>query len=274
MRTPLTVHRRRRLGIAAAAAALLLPLAACSDDAADRIDPEQVDAVEPPELGACRMLTPEDVGQSSNATKTVDCAEPHTAETYAIGTIPDEVAESGYTSEKLGLWAYQTCAAAFEKFLGANESLVMRSVVSWAWFRPSEKAWADGARWYRCDIVGGGDQAKSYVNLPETAKGLLSGQPPDDWMVCAQGESVVGSVKVPCAQDHDWRAVTTIVIGKPEDPYPGDRLVEVRSRDYCSDSVGAWMNYPVDYDYAYTWFHEPEWKAGNRRSICWARTSE
>jgi hypothetical protein len=34
------------------------------------------------------------------------------------------------------------------------------------------------------------------------------------------------------------------------------------------------MNYPVDFDYGYTWFHEAEWKAGNRRAICWARTDQ
>jgi hypothetical protein len=68
--------------------------------------------------------------------------------------------------------------------------------------------------------------------------------------------------------------VTTIVLGKADDDYPGDRLVEVRTRDFCSESVGAWLNYPVDYDYGYTWFHEAEWKAGNRRSICWAKTDQ
>jgi hypothetical protein len=30
----------------------------------------------------------------------------------------------------------------------------------------------------------------------------------------------------------------------------------------------------VDYDYGYTWFHQAEWKAGNRRSICWAKTDQ
>ena len=80
------------------------------------------------------------------------------------------------------------------------------------------------------------------------------------------------SKKVPCSDQHDWRAVTTIKLGAPGGPYPGDRLAEVRSRDYCSDSVGAWMNYPVDYEFGYTWFHEGEWQAGNRRTICWAKT--
>ena len=79
---------------------------------------------------------------------------------------------------------------------------------------------------------------------------------------------------MPCSEPHDWRAVTTIKLGEPDDPYPGDRLVEVRTRDYCSESVSAWMNYPAKFEYGFTWFHEAEWEAGNRRSVCWARTSE
>ena len=150
----------------------------------------------------------------------------------------------------------------------------MRTVVSWAWFRPSEKAWDEGARWYRCDVVGGGEESPEFVALPESAKGLLLGRPKDRWMVCATGPSVAGNGKVPCNQRHTWRAVTTIKVGLDTEDYPGDRLVEVKTKEFCSDSVGAWMNYPVDYDFAYTWFHEAEWEAGNRRSVCWARTEQ
>jgi hypothetical protein len=85
---------------------------------------------------------------------------------------------------------------------------------------------------------------------------------------------VADSEKIPCSEEHTWRAVTTIVLGEPDEEYPGDKVVAARTRDYCSDSVGAWLNYPVDYDYGYTWFHEAEWKAGNRRSICWAKTTD
>ena len=91
-------------------------------------------------------------------------------------------------------------------------------------------------------------------------------------MVCADGPTVSGSVKVPCTEPHQWRAVTTISIGDADEKYPGDRVVEVTTRDFCSKSVLAWLNYPVEYDYGYTWFHEAEWDAGNRRSVCWAKT--
>lgn len=237
-------------------------------------DPEQVDSVEIPALGACRMLTPEDVAEASNATRAIECSEEHTAQTFAVGDLPADLDDAAYDDAEVGRLAYDTCTEKFEKFLGADESLVMRAVVSWAWFRPSEKAWEDGARWYRCDVVGGGEQSEQYVALPETAEGLLLGRPDDRWMVCVAGSSVSESLKISCTEKHDWRAVTTIKVGEPEDAYPGDRVVEVTSRDFCSDSVGAWLNYPVDYDFGYTWFHEAEWDAGNRRSVCWAKTAE
>jgi hypothetical protein len=78
----------------------------------------------------------------------------------------------------------------------------------------------------------------------------------------------------PCTEHHSWRAVTTIVLGGPHDPYPGDQAVEAKTRDFCSRSVGAWLDYPVDYDFGYSWFHQAEWNAGNRRSVCWARTDQ
>ena len=227
---------------------------------------------EPPVLGACRMLTPEDVAEPADASPAVDCTEPHTAETFAVGQLPDSFEDASYDDESVGAWAYETCSEKFMAFLGADESLVMRTVVSWAWFRPSEAAWDAGARWYRCDIVGGGEQSKDLVELPTTAQGLLLGRPKDRWMVCAAGPTVAGSVKVPCSEPHDWRAVTTISVGEQDDGYPGDQVVEATTRDYCSKSVGAWLNYPVDYEFGYTWFHEAEWQAGNRRSVCWART--
>ena len=193
------------------------------------------DAEKAPDLGACRVLTPEDVAEPSNTTEPVDCTEPHTAETFAVGELPQSFEDAEYDDPDLGAWAYKTCSKAFMSFLGADESLVMRTIVSWAWFRPTEDAWDDGARWYRCDVIGGGEQSKEYVELPGTAKGLLSGRMEDRWMVCADGPTVSGSVKVPCTEPHEWRAVTTISIGDEDEKYPGDRLVEVTTREYCSE---------------------------------------
>ena len=225
-----------------------------------------------PALGACRSLTPADVAESSNATDAVDCSAEHTAETYAVVDLPSRFDDVDYDDPDLGAYAYKTCSTRFMEFLGADESLVMRTVLSWAWFRPSKEAWEAGARWYRCDVIGGGEQSASYVALPRTAEGVLLGRPDDRWLVCVNGESVDDGARIPCSKRHAWRAVTTIKLGDDADAYPGDRPVQTRTRDFCSDSVGAWLDYPVDYEFGYTWFGEAEWAAGNRRSVCWART--
>ncbi|WP_028642277.1 septum formation family protein [Nocardioides sp. URHA0020] len=260
------MHRVRLAVLALAAIAVLT---GCSDgNAASAADKKA------PALGACRVLSPGDVAKPANSSPVVGCAKPHTAETYAVGDLPGAYDDVEYDDQELGAWAYRTCSQGFKKFLGADDSLVMRTVVSWAWFRPSEEAWDDGARWYRCDVVGGGEQSRKYVRLPASSKGLLLGRPKDSWLVCAEGDTVSGSVKVPCTDSHNWRAVTTIALGDAKTKYPGDRLAEVKTRDFCSKSVGAWLNYPVDYDFGYTWFHEAEWNAGNRRSVCWAKTPE
>ncbi len=255
-------------------ALLLLALSGCTQGNADDGSSTKAEMATP-ELGACRVLSPEDITHASNDTKPVDCARKHTAETFAIGSFPAELTDSEDPDDpKLGAYVYDRCQGKFQQFLGGNESLVLRSTMTWAWFRPDKDAWSAGADWYRCDVVGGGEQSKSFVALPRSAKGVLLGKPDDRWQVCVDGPSVTGSVKIPCSDKHTWRAVSTIMVGKDADTYPGDRLVEVRTRDFCSGSVGAWLNYPVDYDYGYTWFHEAEWKAGNRRSICWAKTDQ
>ncbi len=235
-------------------------------------DDSLVDAVTKPQNGACRMLTPDDVALPANATRTVDCKQEHTAETFAVGDLPAEFDDVDYDDSLLGTYAYRTCSTAFAQFVAADESLALRATLSWAWFRPSSKAWKKGARWYRCDVVGGSTATSAYRPLPETAKDMLAGRAPDAWLSCARGPSVGEGDKVPCSQKHDWRAVTTVKLGQPEDAYPGDRVMESRTKSFCATSVKAWLNYPSDFEYGYTFFHQTEWAAGIRRSVCWAKT--
>ena len=265
----------RRALVVVLLGALASGLAACStEDQGGDTDPKLVDAVDAPAVGLCRRLTPDDVAQPTNATKAVPCSEEHTAETFAAGDLPAQFDDADYDDPALGTFAYQTCAKAYAAFVGADESLVLRTTLSWAWFRPSKKAWGKGARWYRCDVIGGNSASTEYRPLPQTARDMLAGRPPDRWLSCARGASVGEGEKVPCNQKHDWRAVTTVKLGQPDDTYPGDRVMESRTRSFCATSVKAWLNYPAEFEYGFTFFHKAEWDAGIRRSVCWAKTSE
>ena len=134
-------------------------------------------AAPPPETGVCRVLRPSDIAQKADDSAPVTCSRSHTAETYLVDAFRGKLAKAGYDDPKLAAHAYQVCSKGFKKFTGADDSLALRSVLAWAWFRPSEPDWAAGARWYRCDVVGGTDQSAQLVTLPRTAKGVLLGIP-------------------------------------------------------------------------------------------------
>ena len=268
-----------RLAVLAALAAVALALSACGDDDGRQRRPRarwtRSRHRERGRLPGARRPTTSRSRATPPASSTA--AEKHTAETFAVGDLPDELEDADYDSQELGAFAYQTCSAKFQEFLGADESTVMRTIVSWAWFRPSEKAWDEGRPVVplRRRRRRRGEQG---VRRPAatTQPGCWRQQPTDDeWMVVRQRAA-------PCrarrrsraAEKHNWRAVTDDQGRRPRaTPTRATGLVEVTTRDYCSESVGAWLGYPPDYDFGYTWFHEGEWNAGNRRSVCWAATT-
>jgi hypothetical protein len=227
----------------------------------------------PPRDTGCRLLDVAAISSKSDDTETVDCTDDHNAETFHVGTFSD-AEDLERDDPGLGAQVYQQCHRRFMRYVGATPSLALRSVIDWAWWRPDQEEWDEGARWFRCDVVGGDEQSTELVKLPRTAKGLLLGIPEAKWMLCADGPVVAEAPKVPCSEPHTWRAVSAVVLGKPKDKWPGARVVEVNTRDYCSDWVGAWLNYPLDYEFGYTWFGKAEWQAGNRQSVCWAKNDE
>jgi len=230
------------------------------------------DSLNAPANAFCRVLTVADLSARTNDSVVVPCDTPHTDQTIKVATFPASVG-TDYQANAVGAYAYRTCAPAFETYLGATDSLVLRIQLSWAWFGPSADAWKRGARWFRCDVVGTPPDQSSMTNIPEGLQNLLIGFPPDRWLTCATGPVFSTRTEVSCAQPHSWRAVTAIKLGQPNDPYPGDHLSEIRAKNYCSDAIAAYFSYANTYEYGYTVFHAAEWKAGNRRAVCWAKTT-
>lgn len=242
-----------------------LVLTACSNNPSDTL--------KSPGKDLCRVLTIADLSARTNNSPAVLCASPHTAQTFALGTFPKSLG-TNYEAAKVGAFAYRTCAPAFESYLGATDSLVLRVQLSWAWFGPTTDAWKRGARWFRCDVVGSPPDQTSMTNIPTNLKDLLIGFPPDRWLTCATGVVFSTRSEVSCAKPHTWRAITAVKLGQPTDPYPGDHISEIRANAYCSDAVAVYFNYANTYEFGYTVFHAAEWKAGNRRAVCWAKTNK
>ena len=157
----------------------------------------------PPDVGACRVADLRRRGPANERHRARAVHQPHTAQTYAVDSLPAAARRTRRTTTPAWRRTPIACApSSSSAFTGADESLAMRTILSWAWFRPSPSAWDDGARWFRCDVVGGGDQSAHYVDLPVTTQDLLAERPTDAWLVCAQGATVDGSVKVPCTDKH------------------------------------------------------------------------
>ena len=104
----------------------------------------------------------------------------------------------------------------------------MRTVVSWAWFRPSEEAWDDGRplvplrrRRRRRAEPGATSTSRARRQGPAAAA-----RPTTTWLVCADGpdRGRVGRRSRAPSRTTGARS-STIKLGDAEDPYPGDRLV-------------------------------------------------
>ena len=199
-----------------------------TEDQGDNLDPDQVDAVDAPELGACRVLTPEDVAEPDNATKAVDCAEEHTAETFAVGDLPERVRRRGLRrrgARRLGL----------PDLLEAVQGLPRRRREPGDAHRrqlgvvPAVR----GGLGRRRPLVplrrGRRRRAEQGVRRPPDERQGPAPRPPEGrpgWSAPTARPSPARS-RCPCTEPHNWRAVTTISLGEPEDDYPGDRLAEV-----------------------------------------------
>ena len=227
-----------------------------------------------PKTGVCHRV--EKVDAEAVTAPEVSCSSEHDAQTYYAGALAAALAETSYRSRAAEAAAATTCGAVFPDHLGTDLSTAMRSLVTWRVFWPSRKAWSDGARWFGCDVIGGprAPLSQDLAALPEDTEGLLADdRARERWLACVDGPSVSEGSKVPCTRAHDWRAVTTIKLGEPTADYLGDTEVVARTEDFCASSVKAWLGYPDDFEFGYTWFGKGAWEGGNRRSVCWAKTN-
>ena len=116
-----------------------------------------------PDNGLCRNLDAEAVESGTDNTEPVACTKAHTAETFYVGDFDaDATKDTEADDPALAKEVATKCGGQFRKFTGATESLALRTVVSWAWWRPSDDAWEQGARWYRCDVIARSTSSESH----------------------------------------------------------------------------------------------------------------
>ena len=199
-----------------------------------------------PELGACRDLTPDDVAPAEQRHQDRRLRRASTPrETYAVGALPAELEDAAYDDRGAR-------RVRLPDLLGEVREVPRRR---------REPGDAHRGQLGVVPPVGEGlgrgralvplrrrrrrRQTTEFVDLPDDRQGPAA-RPARTTSGWSAPHGPVGRRRRrrSPARRHTWRAVTTIKLGEPEDPYPGDRLVEVTTRDFCSDSVGAWLELP------------------------------
>jgi hypothetical protein len=232
-----------------------------------------------PELDTCRKLTIDDIDPPTNETPTVPCRKRHTAQTYYVGTWPKQLvtAASGLDDKALEDFVFEQCDRAWRRTVGGSLEEWVISIVSWAWYRPTEAQFDDGARWFRCDVVAG-QNTNRLEKLPPSVVDLLEGRFSDRYHACwtrvfSDEPGVDEGVLTSCKRAHEQRAIGIVTIGKKNEAYPGQRAAFNRSNDGCADAVAAWRGDPMPGEFGLQWPRREEWVVdGQRYATCWAVT--
>ena len=233
-----------------------------------------------PETGECRRLTMADIEPPTNDDSPVPCRKRHTAVTYHVGEWPEKLVEKarGVGDRRLRNYVIRRCDRAWRRTVGGTREIWATSIVSWAWYRPTKAQFDDGATWFRCDVVAG-----SYTSrlepLPRRVDGLLDGKIPDRYRACwtkvfSDKPNVDEGELTSCARKHKQRAVGIVRIGKPNEPYPGERKTFQRSNRLCGKVVAQWRGNPKPGNYGLQWPRRHHWQEGDRHATCWAVTTK
>ena len=246
-------------------------LTACSGEAA----PEAATGLGPglPAVGACRVLVVADIAPSSNETPTVPCSRPHTSVTIAVGGFPAaRVTNRNLGNGTLGNEALKRCTAAWKRTVGGDTTSQHTSLLGLAYYLPNQEDLSKGARWYRCDLVAGGQDGLPLQNLPAEVDGLLDGAVPQGIQACRTTPDFNSGHTVPCSEDHVLRAMGTFPL--PGKTYPGTAALRAASAAGCTRVIKKWLHGRIDGGDAYQWPDRTGWNVvGDHTATCWTVTT-
>jgi hypothetical protein len=251
----------------------MLTLSGCSSDD-DGASDEPLFGADMPKVGACRVLTAADIEPASNDTPTVSCSSAHTSVTIAVGGFPAaRVTNANLTNGTLGNEALQRCTAAWRSTVGGDLSAQHTTILGLAYYLPNQDQLSRGARWYRCDVVMGGQDGMALQDLPRNVEGLLDGDVPDSLVACRTAPDFKEGHEVACSSRHVLRAVG--VASLPDQPqYPGASVLRTASEKGCQPVVRSWLHGRFAGGAAYQWPDRTSWRLlEDRSATCWAVTT-
>ncbi len=230
-----------------------------------------------PEIGQCRDLKYPAISLYSNPAKATPCARPHTAYTFAVEELPNDIAFDGVEiqNDAVQKAAADLCQTSFVDFIGGDTATRALSRLTVTYFLPEQKGFGLGAHWVRCDVVAL-KSANSLATLPTDVKGFLdTANPLTDYGVCASAEpGAVGTKLVICSENHAYRAMEALRLGTTKAPYPGQDTTLAAGKQRCQNLISKKLGVSSGFTYGWTYPSPADWTAGQRFGYCWNKTAK
>ncbi|HSS68246.1 MAG TPA: septum formation family protein [Nocardioidaceae bacterium] len=275
----------RRLRIVAACAGFALALTSCGGGSttpeAKGTGPDPTSKSQPttrtvappaaPSVGDCRVLSYADISLYSNDSKSQPCSKPHTAFTFAVEQLPDDVAFDGVQIENDAVQskAASACQDAYVAYIGGGTAERALTRLTVTYFVPKQAGFDAGAHWVRCDIVALKSDS-SLADLPPQLEGFLDSGKTSDYDVCSRGDpSASGSSLVMCTQDHTYRAIAAIRLGESHATYPGEQATLSQGKQDCKQMISDLLGVSGGFTFSWTYPSTSDWSAGQRFGYCW-----
>jgi hypothetical protein len=203
-----------------------------------------------PLAGVCHLAAFADVG-TRETYETVDCDAQHRTETVYVGVYPTAAAGSPEPPTKGSagaVAAYQECDTRTSSYVGApwRTGRLWIGVV-----QPSAKAWAGGARWYRCEVIeissieDDGGLVQRSGSLRDT---LASSASPLRLTCYAIKLDTAGAIDTmpaaSCVTRHNAEFVGVWDAGKL--PYPSAGTQWTKFHDGCRKLIATYVGVPDD----------------------------
>lgn len=226
----------------------------------------------PPDDGACYQLGFDQALAPTSQRRPVPCERPHTAETYAVGRL-DTVIDGhllAVDSDRVQAQVAETCPAELPGFVGGDVDALRLSMLRAVWFTPTVEESDAGEDWYRCDVVvvGGSSSLTKVTGSLEGVLGEEQGR--ETYAMCATAPpDARGFERVPCSEDHTWRAIDVVTF-EAKVEYPGEEAAEERGQVQCENAALDVAPDPLEFDWGYEWPTEEQWDLGQQFGRCWA----
>lgn len=263
---------------AAVVLVVAIALAGCTGGERPKVAPTTSSPPAPPTAtpvplpveGTCHQLTYAQAVAPTAADAAVPCEGDHTAETYAVGRL-DTVVDGhllAVDSVRVQQQVARACPRRLAGFVGGSEEQRRLSMLRAVWFTPTVEASDEGADWFRCDVIAvAGDQALASVR--GSLRGVLDRPSGAAWAMCGTARpGTARFARVPCGQQHTWRALRTVAL--PAGTYPGEAAVRAAGQEVCRDAGREVAADALNFQWGYEWPTAEQWAAGQTYGICWA----